>query len=187
MMKNALVRLLVFLSAVFVITPVSADTIANFTFDVTLTNDFDTGQGAFTLNLTTGAIYNASLGIFAPSPPISFAEFFATPDAGFGFGGSGPDGVGGELDVMLTFSLTGPLTDSELSIPNTFAIAPGSGSARVYDSSTGRLFGANVTGGSLMSVPSTPLPAALPLFASGLGALGLLGWRRKRKAAALAA
>ena len=34
----------------------------------------------------------------------------------------------------------------------------------------------------------TPLPAALPLFSSGLGALGLLGWRRKRKkAAALAA
>jgi len=34
----------------------------------------------------------------------------------------------------------------------------------------------------------TPLPAALPLFATGLGALGVLGWRRKRKiAAALAA
>jgi hypothetical protein len=34
----------------------------------------------------------------------------------------------------------------------------------------------------------TPLPAALPLFATGLGAMGLLGWRRKRKgAAALAA
>jgi hypothetical protein len=30
----------------------------------------------------------------------------------------------------------------------------------------------------------TPLPAALPLFATGLGALGLLGWRRKRKNAA---
>jgi len=30
-------------------------------------------------------------------------------------------------------------------------------------------------------------PAALPLFATGLGALGLLGWRRKRKAAAIAA
>ena len=30
----------------------------------------------------------------------------------------------------------------------------------------------------------TPLPAALPLFATGLGALGLLGWRRKRKAVA---
>ena len=33
----------------------------------------------------------------------------------------------------------------------------------------------------------TPLPAALPLFATGLGALGLLGWRRKKKAAAIAA
>ncbi len=40
-------------------------------------------------------------------------------------------------------------------------------------------------GGS--DLQATPLPAALPLFASGLSALGLLGWRRKRKAAALAA
>jgi len=31
-----------------------------------------------------------------------------------------------------------------------------------------------------------PLTAALPLFASGLAALGLLGWRRKRKAQATA-
>ena len=27
----------------------------------------------------------------------------------------------------------------------------------------------------------TPIPAALPLFATGLGGLGLVGWRRKRK------
>lgn len=33
-------------------------------------------------------------------------------------------------------------------------------------------------------VSATPLPAALPLFATGLGALGVLGWRRRRKAAA---
>jgi len=36
-------------------------------------------------------------------------------------------------------------------------------------------------------VSEVPLPAALPLFATGLGALGLLGWRRKKKAAARAA
>ena len=35
--------------------------------------------------------------------------------------------------------------------------------------------------GPVPFAPSTPLPAALPLFATGLGGLGLLGWRRKRK------
>lgn len=39
----------------------------------------------------------------------------------------------------------------------------------------------------LIAPPSsseTPLPATLPLFATGLGAFGLLGWHRKRNAAA---
>jgi len=31
-----------------------------------------------------------------------------------------------------------------------------------------------------IGIAETPLPAALPLFATGLGAMGLLGWRRKR-------
>jgi hypothetical protein len=33
------------------------------------------------------------------------------------------------------------------------------------------------------SVATTPIPATLPLLASGLGGLGLLGWRRNKKAA----
>ena len=37
------------------------------------------------------------------------------------------------------------------------------------------------------NAPTAPLPAALPLFATGLGGLGLLGWRRRRKATAVAA
>jgi hypothetical protein len=40
---------------------------------------------------------------------------------------------------------------------------------------------------TITTLPEVPLPAALPLFATGLGVLGLLGWRRKRKAASLAA
>ena len=36
-------------------------------------------------------------------------------------------------------------------------------------------------------ITQTPLPGALPLFASGLSALGLLGWWRKRKDKAFAA
>jgi len=42
--------------------------------------------------------------------------------------------------------------------------------------------------GNDLILPGIPLPATLPLFATGLGALGLLGWRRRRKnAAAIAA
>ena len=45
-----------------------------------------------------------------------------------------------------------------------------------------------LTNGVTGEAVPTPLPAALPLFATGLGVMGLLGWRRKRKnAAALAA
>jgi hypothetical protein len=36
--------------------------------------------------------------------------------------------------------------------------------------------------GNCLTIPApTPLPAALPLFAIGLGVMGLFGWRRKRK------
>lgn len=38
----------------------------------------------------------------------------------------------------------------------------------------------NVSGPGTFTVV-TPLPTALPLFVTGLGALGVLGWRRKRK------
>ncbi len=33
------------------------------------------------------------------------------------------------------------------------------------------------------AVSDVPIPAALPLFAAGLSAMGFMGWRRKRKAA----
>jgi len=43
----------------------------------------------------------------------------------------------------------------------------------------------DVEGTGVVGATATPLPATLPLFATGLGALGLLGWRRKRSARAL--
>jgi hypothetical protein len=51
-----------------------------------------------------------------------------------------------------------------------------------YDCDTDYFKVDNVVVGGTLS--QTPLPAALPLFAGGLGTLGVLGWRRKRKAAA---
>ena len=34
------------------------------------------------------------------------------------------------------------------------------------------------------AIVPTPLPGTLPLFATGLGALGLVGWLKKKKAIA---
>jgi hypothetical protein len=36
-----------------------------------------------------------------------------------------------------------------------------------------------------LTVTHVPVPAALPLFGTGLGILGFLGWRRRRKAQAV--
>jgi len=47
--------------------------------------------------------------------------------------------------------------------------------------------GSFLVGSGEFSSSAAPLPATLPLFATGLGALGLLGWRRKKKAQAIAA
>lgn len=76
-------------------------------------------------------------------------------------------------------------------------IAPGSFSDRFFFNSevqasnygllvvaleAGETFFDNVNG--VASTAATPLPAAISLFAGGLGVFGLLGWRRKRKQAA---
>ena len=42
-------------------------------------------------------------------------------------------------------------------------------------------------GSSITHSLTTPLPGTLPLFVSGLGGLGLMGWRRKRKKVAATA
>jgi len=53
-----------------------------------------------------------------------------------------------------------------------------------WNTTDGRTLNTGFTAISVQTSSETPLPAALPLFATGLGALGLLRWRRKRKAKA---
>ena len=74
------------------------------------------------------------------------------------------DNGGGNLGFLISGTLTGVFNEY-------YKIAVGSGEIALTGSENSQ----------------TPLPAALPLFATGLGALGLIGWRRKRKAAAQAA
>jgi hypothetical protein len=66
----------------------------------------------------------------------------------------------------------------------TFNIAGGAGSVELSDTGTAAFEYGIPT--DLTSLP-TPIPAAMPLFAGGLGVLGLLGRRRKKKIQAHAA
>ena len=83
------------------------------------------------------------------------------------FGGSLPSNA----DIAITFSgtfsdtIAHALANFPNNYPNNFVWAD---------------FNDITTSSSSMS--GVPLPAALPLFATGLAGLGLLGWRRKRKA-----
>jgi hypothetical protein len=70
-------------------------------------------------------------------------------------------------------------------------LAPNDALSLVNANLDGRVLGGDssdmqiVSGDTINAPVNTPLPAALPLFATGLGGLGLLGWRRKRKAQAV--
>jgi hypothetical protein len=73
-------------------------------------------------------------------------------------------------------SITLPATSSAHSI----AVDPFNGDVFVPLAGTGN---SDCPLGCIAVFAPTPLPATWPLFATGIGALGLLGWRRKRKAA----
>ena len=88
--------------------------------------------------------------------------------------------TGGVNGLFGTFGFTLP-SDADIAIATTFNGDGGLNSiaAAIAGSDVGGYWGDfnNITTASA----TTPLPAALPLFATGLGGLGLLGWRRKRK------
>jgi hypothetical protein len=91
-------------------------------------------------------------------------------------------------DVTAIFSFSGPTAIvpilAWLQTQGQYGVADFSNTASLsFDLPTGVTF--TTASGDLLT--ATPIPASLPLFATGLGCLVLLGWRRKRKPAALAA
>jgi hypothetical protein len=94
-----------------------------------------------------------------------------------------PDGTADNLEIAATNGSPLPmlpLGSVSTFIPGGSALTPSV--TVLYDGPSSDLLSIS---GSLVTSP-VPLPAALPLFATGLGGLGLLGWRRKRKAGAVA-
>jgi hypothetical protein len=95
------------------------------------------------------------------------------------------DGDAGTYTAISPFGSSGPhdlivydpTTSNSIIIDFAYDLANASDPLSNFQNADGNYANGGVAG----TVDPTPLPAALPLFATGLGAMGLLGWRRKRK------
>jgi hypothetical protein len=144
-----------------------------------------------TYNVTfSDASYNS---VYASSTPIFLGNFLGAQHAS--------TALATALNALGVVSLTEISNSTEAAfIPYTYipgavtttealcnpcsSMSPWSGTwSEVYDDAPA----GDISADYAIFVSQTPLPAALPLFAGGLGALSLLGWRRKRKGAALGA
>ncbi len=159
----ALRHLITASALVLTIGAANADTIVEFDVAGT-TSDGGTFSGTIGLDVTTPTNFasdNANI-VSSDFPAKSFFDVFfdisvpSLPGVQVGIS----DGLGGTGDVLTLNIPTSSLTDAGGPIAGSFNQI-------------------SITGGDI----TTPLPAALPLFATGLGAMGLLGWRRKRKSA----
>ena len=194
--RRASIWLLVFITGAFC-TPVHADTL-----DVTLAAGSGPVEFSYVGPSTTftaqvspfggsGGVY--PLETWSWTAGIGGLNAFIIPFHGlstssWNFPGPGPCGdptacnssVSGQFDfspvsVVLTLSLGGGCSVQtppfglcdDFHLPSQVVVT--------IDTNAGELF---------LGPAPIPLPATLPLFATGLGALGLLGWRRKRKTAA---
>lgn len=139
------------------------------------------------LNQIVGSINIADLTAGIGNTNISGSIDFGY--AGTMFYNYNPSGSVGTLQIYSGTS--GTLFPSAVSGTNSFYIQLGVTAlgALLFDVPEGGMsYGSTLTGGVFEgNIAQTPLPAALPLLASGLGMLGAVTLRRKRKVAAAAA
>ena len=161
----------------------NANTYTDFNLSGIFTDPFNDSfplAGILTVDGTTDAVTGASLKLAGESWTNIVAQ--------------GSSGGYYNVDIQTTIPSTGCSSNCfdtlvlGLSAPPSILIADGvglilSGYAGLLDA--GFVISLKAGTGSLIAVPSaTPIPAALSLFVTGLGAIGLLGWRSKRKNAA---
>ena len=143
---------------------------------------FNVGSGSKFLSLSGGDPTLGSVTFDMTNPTNSFGFFATGIQDSFGtvFTLSFNDGTGQTLNIPINvnggneyfgFTDTAAFASVTISRPNT--------PQGTYD-----YWGIDDV--SFNTSTATPLPATLPLFASGLGGFGLLGWRRKRKTQAAA-
>jgi hypothetical protein len=141
-----------------------------------------TGNGTLVLeNYTLGAGISTS----------NFQSFtYQSTVYSFSFSGIGTDGQ------IVNGIGTGGISNIFGNLPTSPGSLPGQANVTMLITTGGTIFNSGIgfwcagvncndDQGTSSVWSETPLPAALPLFATGIGGLGLLGWRRKRKAQAV--
>jgi hypothetical protein len=137
-----------------------------------------TGTDNFTFQLPSNPTPDGFISgdyFFIANPPSLFANFITFYALGAGGGMSAGDGQTDIESSTLLFDLSGlPLYTGDESSPvfvlGTYILTNIDTNKDPYTDT--------------LTISATPLPAALPLFASGAAGLGLLGWKRRRKKAA---
>jgi hypothetical protein len=130
-----------------------------------------------TVPLLAGQFGNRQMA-FAPAGFPTYAGDLFVSVSGSNFGG----GLAGSVDVLnssgglvafLAIGVDGsPYDPRGLLFPNSTTLWVNDADAGIFSAVSS-------------DFTPTPVPAALPLFATAIGGLGLLGWRRKRKAQAV--
>ena len=157
---------------------------------------FDNGKRyfdyIFSFSLTGPADVSASAAATAGTNVLEYhAALFSSSPAGTDLVvGHNPDPLTGLTDttgLLTTTSTSGNGSTNTLSALN---LATGTYYLRLFGVIAGNSnINSHLTGlaGTLTAVAATPIPAALPLFASALGLIGFLGWRRRAPMPATAA
>jgi hypothetical protein len=168
-------------------TTASADTYSTYDVDATYDSGAGTVTGSFTLDTTTNTSYAIDLTVVGAGG-VNSATFTDPTDfvTGTYVTAVGPMPTYDSPGVSLEVDLTYPAGGGSL-------YTAGFGDATIYSyfspTCGGEICGFPLTGTVTLApvVSTTPLPAALPLFAGGLGIIGLISRRRKQKNIALAA
>jgi hypothetical protein len=152
-----------------------------------------TDNGGFDVTTITGTYTNSGVGdvitgLITPgtccSSDIDKAanDNIVYPDQN---GGGVKAGAGGYLDTAgLGFSVSDSITTTWVDLY--FRVTPTQYDVLRGSSADENGFVQSLGTFTLVPVAATPLPPTLPLFSAGLGALGLFGWRTKRRAQAIA-
>ena len=154
-------------------TPASAIVVVDQTSTFSINGTYGTPDpditGDVVFDITTNRITSADITLTSPS--LTFTNILGT---------SGPSGSNYDLNLEDTTNnyYLDLVIVSDSSLESGLPSTIGSGTELL------NLAGALIGSGFQGTVDPTPLPAALPLFASGLGVVGLLARRRKRKAQA---